>query len=118
MTDTLQIVISSKGSSVGLDTITSKLKSEAEIVDAGSASSRNIDPGSIMVWVQVASGVLGAVATAMPIVEKIIKVIRGNGVSGATIKLPNGAEVSVDNASTKEIERLILAAKQPNQSDR
>jgi hypothetical protein len=117
MTDTLQIVVSSKGSGGALDTLTDTLKSEADIVHAGSASSRGMDPGSVMVWVQVASGVLGAVATAMPIVEKIIKVIRGNGISGATIKLPNGAEVSVDNASTKDVERLILAAQQPNQND-
>ena len=116
MTDTLQIVIDSKGSKLALDTITRKLKTEAEIVDAGSVSSRNIDPGTIMLWVQVVSGVLGVVATAVPILEKIINVIRGNGVSGATVKLPNGAELSVDNASTEEIERLILAAQQPDQN--
>jgi hypothetical protein len=117
MTDTLQIVVSSKESGAALDTLTDKLKSEDDIVNAGSASSRSMDPGSLMVWVQVASGVLGVVATAMPIVEKIMKVIRGNGISGATIRLPNGAEVLVDHASTKEVERLILAAQQTNHND-
>jgi hypothetical protein len=45
----------------------------------------------------------------VPIVKKVIETIRGKGISGAKIKLPNGVEVAVDNASADEIERLLQA---------
>jgi hypothetical protein len=63
-----------------------------------------------LVLVKVVGGVLGNVATAVPIVQKVIETIRGKGVTGAKIELPDGTKLSVDNASVEDIERLLAAA--------
>ena len=36
--------------------------------------------------------------------------IRGKGVTGAKIELPDGTKIEVDNASVDDIERLLTAA--------
>ena len=73
-----------------------------------SADTRSI--GAALVLVKVVGGVLGDAATAVPIVQKVVEMIRGKGVTGAKIELPNGTKISVDSASVDEIERLVAAA--------
>ncbi len=36
--------------------------------------------------------------------------IRGRGVQGAKIELPNGTTIAVDSASVEDVERLVRAA--------
>jgi hypothetical protein len=59
----------------------------------------------------VAGPVLQNVGTALPVVQKIVELLRGRGVSGATIELPDGTKISVDNASAADIEHILEAAK-------
>ncbi len=63
-----------------------------------------------LILVKVIGGALSDVAAALPVIRKIVETIRGAGVTGAEIELPNGAKISVDNASVDDIERLIAAA--------
>jgi hypothetical protein len=109
MQDLFSITLPDTASEKDIEALQDTLKTLDTVADAGADPDRGVDPASIMVWVQVVSGVLGAVSTAVPIVKKVIETIRGKGISGAKIKLPNGVEVAVDNASADEIERLLQA---------
>ncbi len=63
-----------------------------------------------LVLVQVVGGALADVSTALPVVQKVVALIRGKGVTGAKIELPDGTKIAVDSASIDELERLIGAA--------
>ena len=86
------------------------LKEIQGVKDAGSDDARGIDPARVMLWVQTSSGLLGAAGTGASIVKKVAETIRGKGISGASIELPGGVKISVDNASASDIERIISAA--------
>ena len=80
-------------------------------VESTHASQTRFDPASVLLFVKLASSVLGVTATAVPIILKLVEALRGKGVAGATIEFPGGGKLSVDNASVGEIERLIRAAR-------
>lgn len=81
-----------------------------EVEETTEATERSV-LGAALLLVNVAGPVLQGAATALPVVQKIVELIRGRGVSGATIELPDGTKVSVDNASVEDLERLLEAAK-------
>jgi hypothetical protein len=81
-----------------------------DVEETSSATERSVIGAALLV-VSVAGPVLEHVATAVPVVQKIIEAVRGRGVTGATIELPDGTKISVDNASAEDIERLLEAAK-------
>jgi hypothetical protein len=66
--------------------------------------------GTALVLVKVAGPILEGVSTAVPVVQKIMGLIRGKGVAGAKIELPDGTKLAVDSASAADIERLLEAA--------
>jgi hypothetical protein len=80
-------------------------------VDKTSAPTERSVVGVALLVVSVAGPVLQHVATAVPVVQQIVELIRGRGVTGATIELPDGTKISVDNASAEDIERILEAAK-------
>lgn len=82
---------------------------QLEEVEETSEPTRSVVGAALMI-VKVAGPVLEGVSTAVPIVQKIVALIRGKGVSGAKIELPDGTKVSVDSASAADIERLLSAA--------
>ena len=112
MQDNFTITLPSTVSDDEMEALQTALREEESVEDTGSMAARGIDPGNITLWVQVASSVLGVVGTAVPIIQKVVRMIRGKGITGATIKLPSGAEISVDNASAAEIEKLLQAVGQ------
>jgi hypothetical protein len=67
--------------------------------------------GAALVLVKVAGPALESAATALPLIQKIVELVRGRGVSGASIELADGTKISVDSASVADIERLLEAAK-------
>jgi hypothetical protein len=73
-----------------------------------SSTTRSIDPVTATGWVQLASTSLAAAGAAVLLVQKIIDTVRGRGIRGATLKF-DGVELSVDNASVKDVERLVEA---------
>jgi hypothetical protein len=81
-----------------------------EVDDARPETERSILAAALLV-VNVAGPVLQNVGTALPVVQKIVELLRGRGVSGATIELPDGTKISVDNASAADIEHILEAAK-------
>jgi hypothetical protein len=91
-----------------LQELTEELR-DLDEVDEASEPQRSLI-GSALVLIKVAGPALEAVSTAVPILQKIVGLIRGKGVSGATIELPDGTKLSVDNASVADIERLLQAA--------
>jgi hypothetical protein len=80
-------------------------------VDRTDAPTERSIVGAALLLVNVAGPVLQNVATALPVIQKIIESIRGRGVTGATIELPDGTKISVDSASAEDIERILAAAK-------
>lgn len=78
-----------------------------DVDDAGPTGTRAIDPASIGLWIKLAADALGLA----PAVGKVVELIRGRRIEGATLKLPDGIEISVDRASVEDIERLLAAAR-------
>ena len=74
--------------------------------DAGTLESRSIDPATVGMWIQAGAGVLGMVATAVPLVEKILNMVRGRGIKGAKIRF-EGGEIEVDAISPAELQALV-----------
>ena len=110
MADAVMVILPGKDADAR-KRVSDGLSALPEVESATPESTRFIDPASVSLFVQLAGSVLGVAATAVPIVQKIVETIRGKGVTGAVIEFPGGAKLSVDNASVKEIERLIRASR-------
>ncbi|MCI0691366.1 hypothetical protein L0337_05090 [candidate division KSB1 bacterium] len=112
MPDILTIALPGSISEAEIAEITQALKeiqAVESVKDTRSPVQRGVDPATIKVWIEVAIGVIGFISAAMPLIKKVIAMIRNKGISGAKIKLPNGTEISVDNASPEEIEKILKA---------
>ncbi len=115
MPDILTIALPGSISEADIAEITQALKeiqAVESVKDTRSPVQRSVDPATIKVWIEVAIGVVGFVSAAMPLIKKVIAMIRNKGIAGAKIKLPSGAEISVDNASPEEIEKILKAMEQ------
>jgi hypothetical protein len=115
MPDILTIALPGSVSEADIAEITQTLKeiqTVESVKDTRSPVQRSVDPATIQVWIEVAVSVVGFISAAMPLIKKVIATIRGKGITGAKIKLPNGTEISVDNASSEEIEKILKAAEQ------
>jgi len=112
MKDVFMINLPSSTSKSDVELIQNMLKQIDSVEDAVHKTTRVLDPVSITVLVTLVGSILGVVGTAVPIICKIVETIRGKGISGAKIKLANGNEISVDNASVSEIERIMKASEQ------
>jgi hypothetical protein len=88
-------------------TLAAEIRTLAEVENTGTLAARGLDPVSIGVWVKLAVSVVGAVKTAVPVIEKVINQIRGKGVKGAKITFADGIVVSVDEISLKDLQALL-----------
>jgi hypothetical protein len=95
--------------------IETALRADGDIVSAGKFEPRGVgtDPATILLWVQIAGGIVTAAGGAAALVERVVKLLRGKGIKGATITLPGGAILHVDSAATSDIEQLLKAATAP-----
>ena len=75
------------------------------------ASRSGIDPASINLWIQIASGALSIGGAGIVITQKIKEILHSKKVTGAIIKLKDGTEISLDNSSPEEIAKIIVATK-------
>lgn len=112
MPDILTITLPNSVTKTEIAEITQVLKEAQAVESVQETTSRGLDPATIKVWIEVAIGVVGFVSAAMPLIKKVIATIRGKGITGAKIKLPNGTEISVDNASPEQIEKILKATEQ------
>lgn len=110
MVEILTITLPSTTSEDDMETILNTVKEIHGVEDADSITEMGVDPGTLMLWVQVAGAAVGVAGAAVPIIKQVIEMIRGKGISGAKITLPNGAVISADTASAAELERLMTAA--------
>lgn len=90
-----------------INEINEALKKIDEIEDVHSVATRSLDPNTILIWVQLISGVLGTIGVALPLFQKIIETINKKGIKGTTLKLANGTEIILDNASPEDIKRIL-----------
>jgi hypothetical protein len=75
------------------------------VKSAGVQQTRGLDAAAIAVWLSIAN-------PAMDVIKKIIDVIRGKGLSGVEIQLPNnGGTIKVDSASPADLEKLLKAVR-------
>jgi hypothetical protein len=107
MSDVIEIELPESVSDDDLEALERELAGLDEVGAAGSTETRAIDPVSIGLWIALASDALGLASA----VGKVVDLIRGKGIEGATLKLPDGTEISVDRASVADIERLLAAAR-------
>ncbi len=113
MTEVVSIVLPEQVSEDDAQEIQDFLKNVDGIEDAGSISTRSMaDPASITLWVEVASGILGLVSTAVPVIQNLMEIFRKKNLPAAIIKLPDGTEIVFDkNSSPDEIANMIRAIK-------
>lgn len=111
MEEILEITVPKSVSETDMETILGNVRLIKGVEDADTRTNRGVDIGILMSYVQLASGALGVVGTAIPIIQQIVKTIKSKGVTGAEIKMGD-MTIRVDNASTADIERFILALKQ------
>jgi hypothetical protein len=108
MSDVLEIELPKSMSEDDVLALEQELTELEEVGAAGSTETRAIDPVSIGLWIALATDALGLASA----VGKIAELIRGRGIEGAKLKLPDGTEISVDRASVADIERLLAAARE------
>jgi hypothetical protein len=108
MSDTFSIELPESVPRADAAEIAAELRNVDEVV-ATSSDTRAL--GEVLLLVQAVGGAFSAVSTAVPLVQKVVQLIRGKGVTGAKIELPNGTKLEVDSASVEDIERLLSAAR-------
>lgn len=91
-----------------LSDIEQEMRALSGVDEAGTLDARSIDPATIGLWVQAAAGILGVAATAVPLIEKILNMIRGRNIKGAKLRI-NGNEIEVDNTSPEELKAILAA---------
>ena len=69
-----------------------------------------LDPVSIMVWVKLASAIVGAAGGAVPLIKQVVEMFRARNLDAVEIEIPGGGRVKVSSASAADIERLVRAA--------
>lgn len=80
------------------------------VADAGLDDVRSVDVVTAGVWVKLVADALGAVSAGVPIIQQISQMIHGKGIKGAKINFANGTTVSIDEISTKDLEKLLIVA--------
>lgn len=80
------------------------------VQDAGVSQTRGLDPVSLMAWVQLGSAVASAVGAAVPVIQKILDLLRLRGHKNAHIRFPDGTEIQVE-ATPEEVARLLGKAR-------
>ena len=112
MEDILTIELPTTLSRTELNSLRDEVIQISGVEDADTQSTRSVDMVTLNLWIQFATGVLGAASTGVPIVQKIVEMVRGKGIKGAKITLANGVTVVADEISLKDLEKLIQASSQ------
>ena len=107
MVTTFRIELPKGSSRVESKAIAADLRQLGDIEDAGTMEARSIDPQQVALWVQASSTALGAIGTAVPVIQNVVGLIRGKGIKGARIILPNGIEFAADEVSAKDLQTLL-----------
>jgi hypothetical protein len=117
MVEGFEITFPSGTSRETVDAIVSDVRAIGdEVGGAGTRTTKGPVTDTILAWVQVASPVVGVAGAVTGVVSKVVELIRGSGVSGAVLTLPDGGVVQVDHASAEDIERLVRVVVETQES--
>jgi len=114
MSDQITLVLPNSISNDEMAAITQSLKefqSVKSVREKRPTVTRGVDPATLKNWIEVAISVAGVVGAALPFIKEAIAMIRAKGIVGAKIKLPSGAQISVDYATAEEVEKIFAAIK-------
>ena len=98
-----------------IQSLASALSEVDSVEQAKARETRSIDAQTIALWVQVAAGVLTTIEKALPIVSRMIDMIRHTRITGVKLRLKD-ASLEVDNASADDVERFLKTANQSAKS--
>jgi len=108
-----QIILPKTTSEQDVKAIQKELKNLAGIEHAGTASSRTrgLDANTVIIGFKVASAVLSAISAGVPLFLKIKDMIKKKKIAAATLKLPDGTEIALENTTVDEIEQVLKKIK-------
>jgi hypothetical protein len=112
MEDILTLELPDTLSNTEVKALRDEIKQLSGIEDAGSRVTRSVDLVALGVWFTFASGVFETASTGIPIIQKIIEMVRGKGIKNAVLTLPDGTKLSVDEISVRDLERIIQTINQ------
>lgn len=111
MGDVFKVVLPTGISKDEIVSLEAELNDIDVVEDAGRASSRAFDAASATLSIRVEGGMLDLVGTAVPLLNKVLDTIRGRGIKGARITMPNGTTVEADEISVRGLEALVRVAR-------
>ncbi len=80
-----------------------ELETLREVKASGVFKPKGITPADVKIWVDLA-------ALVLPLITKVVDMLRKRKIEKATITLPNGTKLETDKATAEEIERLVTSA--------
>lgn len=111
MEDAFTITLPQGVSSAEMEALQLELRDIDGVSDYGSMDALGVAPQEIMLWVQLAAGVIGAATAAVPLFEKLQGLFRKRGIRGAQVTLADGTIISFDDVDADELKVLLDAAR-------
>lgn len=93
--------------------LSAELRRLEGVSGSGTTASRGLEIAALAVWLTVSSDAVGLANSAFELVQKIVDLVKGKGIQGVSIELPNGAKISVDRASAADIQKIVGALQGP-----
>jgi hypothetical protein len=87
--------------------LVAEVKTLDHVQNAGTLTVRGLDPASIGLWIQLASGIVTTAVAAVPVIQKIAELLRGRGVKGAKLTFADGTVLAVDEISAHDLKDLL-----------
>lgn len=109
MSDVLTLTLPADTTDDEAAALEAELRAIDDVRDAGSMAGLTVDPNEVALWIQAASGLLTAIVTGVPLLQKLIHGIRSRGIHGAKITTRNGVTLMVDEATPAELRQLVEA---------
>lgn len=109
MSEVVTILFPSDPGSERLRELQGDLRALEGFAGAGTEQTRSAGIAELAMWVGFAADALGLVSAATETLGKIAEKVRGQGIRGAVIELPNGVRISIDSASPDDIKKLVSA---------
>jgi len=107
MSDFATLSLGPEASDEASTALLDELRSLPDVESARALEQRAIDPASVMLMIKIAGGVLSTATSAWGLIDQIRKSLKKKKVTGATITLPNGTRIELDQVSEEHIARLF-----------
>jgi hypothetical protein len=111
MDEFFNIILPADTSKKDIEVIRKSIKKIDHVDSVDQITPRSLDPATVMLWVKTAGSIVSVAATAIPLIKKVIEIIRERKVPAVKIKLPKDIEISIDNTSAEEIQKILESLK-------